>query len=103
MHVFRFCTFTLYVNWTHQTRCGLNIKLPAQQPYCENENGRAKKNAQQNENMKITQDVFKCEWESLYIFVERNSKPFYLICQASQFKASNLQIFQKGQNFARTS
>lgn len=33
------------------------------------------------------------EWESLYSFVERNGKPFGLVCQASleRFKASNLQ------------
>lgn len=33
------------------------------------------------------------EWESFFFFVERNGKPFCLICQASlaHFKASNLQ------------
>ena len=37
--------------------------------------------------------TFLTEWESLYFFVERNGKPFCLICQASlaHFKASNLQ------------
>ena len=37
--------------------------------------------------------TFLTEWESLYFFVERNSKPFCLTCQASlvHFKASNLQ------------
>ena len=37
--------------------------------------------------------MFLTEWESLYFFVERSSKPFCLICQASlaHFKASNLQ------------
>ena len=37
--------------------------------------------------------TFLTEWESLYFFVERNGKPFCLICQVSlaQFKASNLQ------------
>ena len=36
--------------------------------------------------------TFLTEWEILYFFVERNGKPFCLICQASlaQFKASNL-------------
>ena len=60
--------------------------------------------------------TFLTEWESLYFFVERNGKPFCLICQASlaHFKASNLQRhfsslhanidqeFLKG-NFASTS
>ena len=33
------------------------------------------------------------EWESLYIFVERNGKPFCLLCHVSlaHFKASDLQ------------
>ena len=33
------------------------------------------------------------EWGSLYFFVERNGKPFCLVCQASlaHFKISNLQ------------
>ena len=37
--------------------------------------------------------TFLTEWESLYFFVERNGKPFCLICQASlaHFKASNLR------------
>ena len=37
--------------------------------------------------------TFLTEWESLYLFVERNGKPFCLICQTSlaHFKASNLQ------------
>lgn len=37
--------------------------------------------------------MFLTEWESLFFFVERNGKPFCLICQASlaHFKASNLQ------------
>ena len=37
--------------------------------------------------------TFLTEWESLYFFVERNGKPFCLICQASlaHFKVSNLQ------------
>lgn len=37
--------------------------------------------------------TFLPEWESLYFFVERNGKPFCLICQESlaHFKASNLQ------------
>ncbi|XP_077576088.1 general transcription factor II-I repeat domain-containing protein 2A-like [Stigmatopora nigra] len=37
--------------------------------------------------------TFLTEWESLYFFVQRNGKPFCLICQASlaHFKASNLQ------------
>ena len=37
--------------------------------------------------------TFLTKWESLYFFVERNSKPFCLICQASlgHFKVSNLQ------------
>ena len=36
--------------------------------------------------------TFLTEWESLYFFVERNGKPFCLICRASltHFKASNL-------------
>ena len=37
--------------------------------------------------------TFLTEWESLYFFVERNGKPFCLICQPSlgHFKVSNLQ------------
>ena len=37
--------------------------------------------------------TFLTEWESLYFFVERNGKPFCLICQESlgHFKVSNLQ------------
>lgn len=37
--------------------------------------------------------MFLTEWECLYFFVERNGKPFCLICQTSlaHFKASNLQ------------
>ena len=37
--------------------------------------------------------AFLTEWESLHFFVECNSKPFCLICQAllAHFKASNLQ------------
>ena len=37
--------------------------------------------------------TYLTEWESLHFFVERNGKPFCLICQVSlaQFKASNLQ------------
>lgn len=37
--------------------------------------------------------TFLSEWEDLYFFVERNGKPFCLICQTSlsQFKASNLE------------
>ena len=37
--------------------------------------------------------AFLTEWESLHFFVERNSKPFCLVCQALlvHFKASNLQ------------
>ena len=37
--------------------------------------------------------TFLTEWESLYFFVERNGKPFCLICQVSlgHFKVSNLQ------------
>ncbi|CAL9692573.1 unnamed protein product [Knipowitschia caucasica] len=37
--------------------------------------------------------TFLTEWESSYFFIERNDKPFCLICQASlaHFKASNLQ------------
>ena len=37
--------------------------------------------------------TFLTEWERLYFFVERNGKPFCLICQASlgHFKVSNLQ------------
>ena len=37
--------------------------------------------------------AFLTEWESLYFFVERNSKPFCLVCQEllAHFKASNLQ------------
>ena len=37
--------------------------------------------------------TFLIEWENLYFFVERNSKQFCLICQASlaHFKVSNLQ------------
>ena len=37
--------------------------------------------------------TFLTEWESLYFFVERNGKPFCLICQASlgHFKVLNLQ------------
>ena len=43
--------------------------------------------------MRMTHRTFLTEWESLYFFVERNSKPFCLICQASlaHFKASNRQ------------
>ena len=37
--------------------------------------------------------AFLTEWESLYFFVERNSKPFCFVCQAllAHFKASNHQ------------
>lgn len=37
--------------------------------------------------------TFLSEWEDLYFFVERNGKPFCLICQTSlsHFKASNLE------------
>ena len=37
--------------------------------------------------------TFLTEWESLYFFIERNGKPFCLICQVSlgHFKVSNLQ------------
>lgn len=36
---------------------------------------------------------FKIQWEEDFFFIERNSKPFCLICQSqiSQFKVSNLK------------
>ncbi|KAL4126170.1 hypothetical protein QTP88_010396 [Uroleucon formosanum] len=36
---------------------------------------------------------FKLEWEELYFFIQKNDKPFCLICQVtlSQFKVSNLK------------